>query len=413
MEQMSSSEKINPIPQEILNMYKIEGYGYVDYRKYLRSKNFFELRFVGPEQDRGDQPLVLKTRDSILGQDPTNIAISIMDALQNNDIEIQRLAASLIDNAPKDQQGDLRKMVASKIVEALNNPDIEIQRIAINMIQFISEDARDGIRELVLKRIMNAFNSNDIGKQKIMAKKIDSAPPESQDNLREIVYQKILEALNQEDVRMQRLAATMVQYAPKNKQEELRKLVGTRYELAKQQGKYGQIIEPPLYLRNKNINPSLFSREKLSKTGAETTLLTGNELRGNLIIRHFELPCFLAWQKAYEAYDHWSKAGFDYIPIEPIQSFKYNKNTQLVNVATGVLDLNLDEWYSFSGYVFRENLDEQRDKIVKVLTEMGIIHGNINNGNFCLRFYRNPDGTVNLSKVPRIYLIDFDRATVS
>jgi len=406
-------EKINPISQEVLEMYRIEGYEGIDYKKYLNSKSLFGSRVIVSEQNNDSQPSVLKTKNHILSQDAENMAISIMDALQNNDIEIQRIAASIINNAPEDQQRSLREMVYKKIVEALNNPNIEIQRIAVNMIQFMPEDTRDSIKDLVLKRIIDAFNSNDVGKQKIMAKKIDSAPVESQDNLREIVYQKILEALNQEDIRIQRLAATMVQYAPKNKQEKLRGIVKIKYESAKQQKKFNQIVEPPLYTRSENSNSSIFSRDKLSKTGTETTLLLGNKFKDNLIIRHLEEPCFLAWQKAYESYTHWSKAGFDYIPIEPIHSFKYSEHTQLVDVAAGVLDLNLDEWYQFSGDTFKEYLDEQKDKIISTLKELGITHGHANNANFCLRFYRNEDGGVDINRMPRIYLIDFDKAVKS
>lgn len=413
MEEAPRPEKINPISQEVLNMYRIEGYEGIDNKKYLHSKSLFETNTAVHKQSKDNQPLVLKTKNYILSQGNESMATAIVNALQNNDIEIQRMAASIIDRVPKDQQRSLREMVHQKIIEALNNPDIEIQRIAMNMIQFTPEDSRDDLRGLVLKIITDAFDSNDVGKQKIMAKKIDSAPVESQDNLREIVYQKILEALNQEDIKVQRLAATMVQYAPQNRQDELKSVIQMRYESAKQQGKSNQIIEPPLYARSENENPSTFSREKLSKTGSEVVLLLGDQFRNNLIIRHFEKPCFLVWQKAYEGYEYWKKAGFDYVPIEPIYSFKYNEQTQLVDVASGVLDLNLDEWYSFSGDTFKESLDGQKEKIINTLKELGITHGHANNGNFCLRFYRNKDGSVDINRVPRIYLIDFDKAAKS
>lgn len=403
-------EKISPIPQEVLNMYRIDGHEDIDYKKYLSSKSLFGHRAVVHEQSNNDQPSVLKTRNYILSQNAEHMAIPIMDALQDNDIEIQRMAASLINNAPENQQRSLGEMVHKKIIEGLNNPNIEIQRIAVNMIQFTPEDTRGDLKEFVLKRILDAFNSDDVGKQKIMAKKIDNAPVESQDNLREIIYQKIIEALNQEDIRIQRLAATMVQYAPQNKQKELRGIVKIKYESAKQQKKFNQIVEPPLYTRVENSNPSIFSCEKLSKTGTETTLLLGNQFKDNLIIRHFEEPCFLAWQKAYESYAYWKNAGFDYIPIEPIYSFRYDEHTQLVNVVAGVLDLNLDEWYQFSGDTFKEHLDEQKEKIISTLKESGITHGHANNANFCLRFCRNKDGSVDLDRIPKIYLIDFDKA---
>lgn len=30
--------------------------------------------------------------------------------------------------------------------------------------------------------------------------------------------------------------------------------------------------------------------------------------------------------------------------------------------------------------------------------------------NFCLRFYRDENGNVDINKIPRIYLVDFDKA---
>lgn len=414
-----NSEKINFNPQEVLNprevlsMYRIEGYEEVNYEKYLSSKNIFDSRADSHEQSKDGQTSVLKIKNNILEQGKENIASSIMEALQNNDIEIQRMAASMIENAPEEEKKSLGEMVRQKIIEALNNPDIEIQRIAINMIQFVPEDAQDSIKDLVLRRVIDALNSDDVGKQKIMAKKIDNAPEESQDNLREIVYQKILEALNQEDVGAQRLAATMVQYAPQDKQTELKDTVKLKYELAKQQGRFKQIVESGLYRRSNNGNPSIFSREKFSKTGSETTLLLGDQFKNNLIIRRIEEPCFLAWEKAYESHTNWSRAGFDYVPIEPIYSFSFNERTELIDVTSGVLDLNLDEWYSFSGDAFKEYLDGQKNKILDVLTELGIVHGHPNNGNFCLRFFRDENGDIDINKMPRIYLIDFDRAVKS
>lgn len=280
----------------------------------------------------------------------------------------------------------------------------------MNMVQFVPEKRQEELKKFVSNIIINTFNSNDIDMQRILAKKIDIAPKEIQDNLREIVYQKILETMGREDIRAQKLAATMIQYAPKNKQAKLKELASSKFELAKKQGKFDQIIEPPLYTESNESGNSVFSRGPFSKTGSEITLLFSKQFKNNLIIRHIEKPCFLAWEKAYESCLEWKKVGFDYVPIEPIYSFNTDRQTGLINVASGILDLNLEEWYAFSGNSFKEYLDIQKDKIIDTLVKLGINHGHPNDSNFCLRFNRDENGNVEINEVPRIYLIDFDKA---
>jgi len=245
---------------------------------------------------------------------------------------------------------------------------------------------------------------------RVMAKKINLAPHGEQDNLRDIICEKIVDALNQNDLRIQRLAAVMVRYAPTNKQAELEDLVREKFELAKRNGMFKEIIKSPLYLRSEEKSDSIFSREVFAKTGSDTTLLLGKQFKDNLIFRHIEEPCFSAWRKAYESRNNWSMAGFDYVPIEPVYSFRHDHESKLVSVASGVLDLNLEEWYAFSGNTFRDDLDKQKSKILAVLKDLNIDHGHPNDSNFCLRFHRDKDGSVDISKVPRIYLIDFDKA---
>ena len=76
-------------------------------------------------------------------------------------------------------------------------------------------------------------------------------------------------------------------------------------------------------------------------------------------------------------------------------SFHYDHNHKSVNVASGVLDINLEEWYAFSGNTFKNDLDKQKNKILDVLTDLNINHGHTNNSNFCLRFHRDKNGVRN------------------
>lgn len=400
------------ISDDILEMYKIAGQEKIDYAGYVRSKKRFETEEVHPDNDRGGQHLALKTKNKILDQDNEQSTHLIIDALQNDDIEIQRIGASLVHCAPENQKRALGELVYKKIVAAIHDQNVQIQRIGINMVQFAPEETKADLRKQVLQKITEALNSDDIEVQRIMAKKIDIAPEETQSGLREIVHRKIIVALQGDDIRAKRLAAVMIQYAPSDTQDELRELVKRAFESAKQQGKNSEIIDP---FRYPKINPStdgasVFSRSSFSKTGSEITLLHSKLFKNNLIIRHIEESCFLAWKKAYESYSDWTEAGFDYVPIEPIYSFKYESRTSLVDVASGVLDINLEEWKAFSGNTFAENLDQQKNRITAQLTQLGIHHGHINDANFCLRFDRDENGKPDLTKIPRIYLIDFDKA---
>lgn len=400
------------IPEHILKMYRVDGHDEIEYEKYLKSKKLFESETVRSEQNEENQNTVMKIKNEILSHSGKEAAVLIFSALQNNDIEIQRIGASLVEYAPEDQRPSLRELTGKKIAEAIESQDIQIQRIGINMVQFARPEDRQDLRELVLQKITDGLNSDDIEVQRILAKKIDVAPEEAQDMLREKVYEKIIVALNEADIRGQRLAAVMVQYAPFERQVELRGLVKKKFELAKQQRKFSEIVDPYLYTNGDQENESLstFSRGSFSKTGSETTLLFGKQFRNNIIIRHIEEPNFLAWKKAYESYSDWSGGGFDYVPIEPIYSFTHESHNNRVDVASGVLDINLEEWKAFSGNTFSDDLDEQKNKVAETLTKLGITHGHLTDANFCLRFSRNENGQPDLDRTPKVYLIDFDKA---
>jgi len=406
-------EKINTNPitaERILGMYKIDRQDHVSYEHYLKSKKLFESKINNSEIETKNENLLLETKNKILKQPENKIATYIVKALEDDNIEIQRIGASLVENAPKDQREDLYILVHKKVIDGLNNKDVHIQRIAMNMIQFVPENMQEQLKEITLEKIIEVFNSHNVDEWRVMAKKINLVPHREQDNLRDIVYEKIVDALNKNDLRIQRLAAVMVRYAPTSKQTELEHIVREKFELAKRNGMFKEIVRSSLYLKSERKSDSTFSREVFAKTGSDTTLLLGKQFKDNLILRHIEEPCFSAWRKAYESHNNWSMADFNYVPIEPMYSFRYDHKNKLVNVASGVLDINLEEWHAFSGNTFRDDLDKQKSKILAVLKDLNIDHGHPNDSNFCLRFHRDKDGSVDISKVPRIYLIDFDKA---
>ena len=54
-----------------------------------------------------------------------------------------------------------------------------------------------------------------------------------------------------------------------------------------------------------------------------------------------------------------------------------------------------------------------KKEIVNVLLKMKITHGHVNDANFCLRFSRNKNSIPDINILPRIYLIDFDKAIIN
>lgn len=166
------------------------------------------------------------------------------------------------------------------------------------------------------------------------------------------------------------------------------------------------MVESPLY-RTKNINNGTFSRNTFEKTGSGLTLV-GGSLKEKTIIRHITANAFLARKTAYEAYPTRKKEGFDYVPIEPIQSYNINKDG-LVDVYSSVLDLNFQEWINKTN-MFENELEKTKLKIKEVLYKLNIKHSHDHNGNFCLRFFRDKQGDIDFKRIPRIYLIDFDQA---
>ncbi|OGH85843.1 MAG: hypothetical protein A2301_02040 [Candidatus Magasanikbacteria bacterium RIFOXYB2_FULL_40_13] len=321
------------------------------------------------------------------------ISEKIKQALSQEDPAVQREAAGMIRYAPTQEQ-------VSLIKQALSQKDPSVQREAAVMIECAPAQERVSLQLLISEKIKQALSQKDPTVQREAAEMIWYVPRREIVSLQLLISEKIKQALSQEDPAVQREAVGMIRYAPAQKRISLVKI-------ASDAGLGNEIVKPPLYY-NSNLDRGRFKREKFHKTGSETTLV-GGALKDKLIIRHIKPRAFLAWQKIYENYQVWQDNGFDYVPIEPIQSYRLNKKG-MVDVFSGVLDLSLAEWSEISGNIFIKELEEQRDKIISILESQGIRHGHTHDNNFVLRFFRDQDGNPDLTKVPRLYAIDFDMA---
>lgn len=173
-------------------------------------------------------------------------------------------------------------------------------------------------------------------------------------------------------------------------------------------GNINKLVESVLYQKNPDITNNSFKRASFAKGGSETTLV-GGPLKDSIIIRHITPEAFHYWKLAYEAVEIWKKHGFNYIPVEPIESFSLNKNN-LVDVYTRVLDCDIKTWLQRTGVNYDSLLAQQYQKLEKVLEEIGIDHGHFHTANVCLRFYRDEHGDAQVQIPPRLYIIDFDMA---
>jgi HEAT repeat protein len=173
-------------------------------------------------------------------------------------------------------------------------------------------------------------------------------------------------------------------------------------------------VQSPLYNKHETFSSERFERADFEKDGSKTTLL-GGSLKNLLIIRHINAESFLGWKKAYENHSAWQKAGFDYVPMEPIQSYQFDASIGQVRVASGVLDMSFGQWkrLAMDTPEHLHELEEKQATILETLSLLGVIHGHTHNENFVLRFFRNPDGSVDFDRCPRIYIIDFDQSKSS
>jgi len=327
----------------------------------------------------------------------------------------------------------LQNILFEKIKKELGSSSAEIQGKLVKNSIFLREEQWIILEPAIMEKIKIGLESSGVEVQVIYPKLIQYVPPEKRASL-------IRLGLESPSIETQKKSAEMILVAPdserpslielglKNPNIEVRRgaarAVGVvlsssawwsgKAEIEKfadqiiKMGLGEELVKPRLY-EFSDIDKRNFSRQKFIKTGSETTLI-GGELKDKTIIRHIEPEAFLQWQRLYEDYNLWKKAGFDYVPIEPIQSYRLNKDG-LVDVFSGILDITLADWRSRNGK--DDLLKKQEDKILRVLEKLKITHGHTHENNFCLRFFRDEKGLIDFQREPRLYLIDFDQVTSS
>jgi hypothetical protein len=201
-----------------------------------------------------------------------------------------------------------------------------------------------------------------------------------------------------------------------------REILAARTNNPRYQALYRRQYDPHFFDPNGTVTTPRFS-----KTGSRTYLL-GGKLMGKAIVRVVDETALNAWSKAARAEKEWREAGFDYIPVEPIlnrdsvvarlngdtaslaaisnleaeiRSDPETANQRLVY--SGVLGLSFNEFKRVATPEQMAALRVQRERILKVIDRLRIVHGHEHGENFCVAFEKGQ---------PRLYLIDFDRSRV-
>lgn len=354
-------------------------------------------------------------------------AEAISEGLDTDSQTIQVNCAEYIADLPKKFQGEMRNKLAVLLAKKFADPDADIGTYS----RFITKCPKDKRKELSAKlegairdrlpiegennildllyadsNLSNSSHTKEV-KQKafdyLFHQVQENAQPMS-DNQREIFdsleddqkAKVILIYIGQKNVGMIRNLMRDIEDLPRDLSLPI---INTLIH----NGFGNLLIEPPLYPKTEDR----FFKKPFAKTDSET-ILFGGDLKHKAILRRITPQAFLAWKELYEDFQYWQNLGFDYVPIEPIQSFKLSASG-VVDVYTGVLDINLDQCM-YRKLDFLEELKQDASKIIQAVEKHGVDHGHIHEENFCLRYYRNPDGTPDFSKKPRIYMIDFDRA---
>ncbi len=317
-----------------------------------------------------------------------NRAHLVLMALDKEDVVVQRAAIFEIQELPAEEK-------ASIISVALGKEDGQVQKTAASFIPFLGKEERPLLEKELIEIIERNLNGKDTEGQKSAVELIQFIPEVERSDL-------ISKSLRSDNSEVQKAAVRMIDYTPAEDREGF-----VQFVIDAHLG--NELVVPPLYGES-TLQSNKFGRELFPKTGSTTTLV-GGKLKNKAIIRRIKPAAFLAWQSAYENYQLWQEKGFDYVPVEPIMAYRLNKEGS-VDTATGVLDLSLDKWLNKTN-LFKIELEKQKERIKNVITQAGIQHGHPWDGNFCLRFFRQENGDVDFTKVPRLYLIDFDQSVSS
>jgi len=372
--------------------------GLNDQYTYVRYAAIGQIQHV-PENERAElYPLVIE---------------AIKKGLNDPDASVRYAAIKQIQHVPENERAELYPLVIEEIKKGLNDQYTYVRRLAIKQIQHVPENERAELYPLVIEEIKKGLNDPDASVRYTAIKQIQHVPENERAELYPLVIAEIKEGLEDTNPEGKRRLAIelLLALSPDIQQNVIESELKEQSEDKREQIR-ALVVTTPLY---KNIQDRFF-RQKFDKTGSETTLLdkspghSDTSLRERVIIRHIPLHVYETWKQAYEAVDVWMKLGFSYVPVEPIVSVRASKQAELVDVFTRVIKGPSVATWEQRTLLYVQEIHKQMDKIKEGLEQLGIRHGHTYTGNFLVMFERNAEGEPDLTKPPRVYLIDFDEA---
>ncbi|MSU54822.1 MAG: hypothetical protein EXS48_03270 [Candidatus Staskawiczbacteria bacterium] len=327
------------------------------------------------------------------GVEPRVMVEMVKLALASKNSEAQSVAARMNSYLAFDIDDELNDIVLENAKNGLGNPDEKTKVFALRMMGYLPSKKSEELKGEANQAIEILEQSSEADVVKMVLETIEIIPVDRR-------FGFIKKTLQTNDSNLQKDALELFDtVCDKNQEVEL-------FNIAKQHVPAEILMAPVLY-EGKGLDKENFKRVAFEKTGSGTTLI-GGDLKDKVVMRHISPDAFLAWQKVFEDYELWESCGFDYVPIEPIISFRPNKKGA-IDVATGVLDISLRDWNARAGN-FHTELIRKKHAIINILRAEGFKHGHTHDGNFCLRFFRDENGKPDLEREPRLYLIDFDKA---
>ncbi|MFA6027738.1 MAG: hypothetical protein WC752_02330 [Patescibacteria group bacterium] len=365
---------------------------------------------------------------------------------------IRSIAARIIFKAPQAER--------TRLIEiGLNDPSPIVRENAARMIAFAPQAEQDRLGDFLVAAINKELDAPDVSSETIksiayvseaegdalLAKGLDHPNPRVRldavymiPDTPEAVHDALINKVINDPISAVRSAAAQINLSPSKRDDLSERLIvsdkGLKLDSNIAEQDMSELVaayqkrtsinldelanSTPLY---EDIEDKRFLSARFNKTGSETMLLDmvpgqpEKSLKSRVIIRRIHLLSFLAWQKAFENWKFWQEKGFTYIPVEPIirvaaEVKDLKKN--VVSVFTRVLGINVATWRRITG-LYKLQIDNQIDSLIGALSELDIRHGHLHAGNFCLVFERTEDGQIDLTKPPRVYLIDFDQAVSS
>jgi hypothetical protein len=314
-----------------------------------------------------------------------------------------KLYSEMIWSLPKKDRDDLYESLKNIIYTGLQSHRPEKQAHYLDLVYFLPEDKKTVINKTLKNKIYTLQRSTELADQKLCVRMIGLIPQEDRKEFLNWFKETIHNKIQSRNGDHHKLCTRMIFCLPES---EIKKIAA---KLINDSELFQRLFFNRLYI---DVTDTSFVEKSFSKTESEIILL-GGVMKGNLIIRRISFFAFQAWRKAYETVDLWRGLGFEYVPIEPIQSFMINKRRKLIEVRTGVLDINWDDWSKLTD-LYHDEISAKIQKIKDGLTTLQIVHGHDHDSNFCLRFHRkiNKQGknVIDFDKEPRVYCIDFDIA---